>query len=49
MGDYPVIATFTGILQPNQWDEHSFLLQPSLVFLASSTSNIHRSGKIERR
>jgi hypothetical protein len=49
MGDYPVIATLTGVLLPNQREEHSFLPQPRLVFLVSSASSIHRSSKIERR
>ena len=49
MGDYPVIANLTGILLLGQWEEHSFLPQPRLVFLVSSASNIHRSSKIERR
>jgi hypothetical protein len=48
MGDYPVIATLTGTLLPNQWEEHAFLPQPRLVFLASSASNIGRSKVIER-
>jgi len=47
VGDHPVIATLTGVLLPNQREEHSFLLQPRLVFSASSASNVHRSPKIE--
>jgi hypothetical protein len=49
MSDYPVIATLTGTLLPNQWEEHAFLPQPRLVFLVSSASNIGRSPTIERR
>jgi hypothetical protein len=49
MGDYPLIATVTGTLLPNQREEHAFLLQPRLVFLVSGASEIHHSTKIERR
>jgi hypothetical protein len=49
MGDYPLIATVTGTLLPNQREEHAFILQPRLVFLVSGAADIHHSTKIERR
>jgi len=47
LGDHPVIATLTGVFDPNNYDEFAHQKKP--VFRAIAAKDITRSRNVERR
>lgn len=47
LGDHPVIATLTGVFQPDHVDDVTHRKRP--VFVALAAQDIKRSQKVERR